>query len=326
MSQVVQKATSNGSDSRVRRLLFMLVTLVVVFLAARIAIRAINNNDYLIYSAALNAVLNNQNPYLVQGYFTPPWTLFVLMPLAGQPIETWLALTVALFVVFVLDVGQPTALIQLVHPVFITLIASSNPDWILTGTGLWLLSRWPQGWGRGLAWIFLASKPQTNLLLLVFDGLVAIRDRDWKAVLLAGSVAVTAILVIPPDLSILNASHPWSLSVYWHYGVSGAALMTVLIIVLRWTRRRDYKTLGLLLTHVWTPFSLQYHYVVFLFAMRNAGLLRNVLYLAVGFGLALLTWQNYKTIEHLGMAAMLVLTAVMAPPEFGARESSPASA
>jgi hypothetical protein len=42
-------------------------------------------------------------------------------------------------------------LLLLLNPIFITLLASSNAEWLWVGPGLWLLYRTPKGWARGLA-------------------------------------------------------------------------------------------------------------------------------------------------------------------------------
>ncbi|MBX3081932.1 MAG: hypothetical protein KF716_09900 [Anaerolineae bacterium] len=308
---------SVGSPPSYRRLLMVALTFVVVFVAVRVAIRPINDTDYQIYRDGLEHFWQGQSPYPVTGYVLPPWATVILAPLVNQPLEVWLALTVTIFVVSVLDQGSPVALLLLLHPIFLTLIASSNPEWIFIGTGVWLLEATPRGVGRGVAWVFLASKPQTIWLLLVFDGIVALRQRDWKPFVVAGGWAVIAYLItpMPPQIWIQRGTTGlnWSLPIVYNYGVIGALLVTAFILVVRWQRRNDYKTLGLLLSLVWTPYVLQYAFTTLLFAMRKASWLRILVFLAGGIGLAYLFWRDFHVNEQAGAAGMLLLAAIMAP-------------
>src|SRR5215831_14292540 len=111
-----------------KRSLFLVALFVVIFLSTRLTIRTINDTDYSMHVRSLQAFWSGKSPYNVGGYFQPPWDIFFLAPLVNQPLETWLALNVAIFAVSAIDLGTPAALILLIHPIFITLIASSNPE------------------------------------------------------------------------------------------------------------------------------------------------------------------------------------------------------
>jgi hypothetical protein len=300
-----------------RRLLLVALAFVIVFIMVRIVIRPLNDTDYRIYISGLTHFWQGQSPYLEKDYFMPPWGTLILAPLVNQPLEVWLTLTVTIFVVSLLDQGTPFALLLMLHPIFLTLLGSSNPEWILIGTGLWLLEAMPRGWGRGLAWVVLASKPQTVWILLVFDGLVALRQRDWKPFVLAGLCAVVAFIISPMPPSVWlqrgTVGLTWSIPILYNYGVIGAVLATVFIIAVRWQRRDDHKTLGLLLSLVWTPYALQYTFTSLLFAMRKASLVRIVLFLAGGLVLAYFFWRDFHVNEQAGAAGMLLLAAIMAP-------------
>jgi hypothetical protein len=238
-------------------------------------------------------------------------------PLGILPIETWLALSVALFVSALIDLGKPSALLLLIHPFFIAVLSSANPEWLYIGTGLWLLYRAPKGWGRGLAWLLLTCKPQTSAILLLFDGWDALRQRDWKAFGLAASVAAISWMMYPQFLSQLShrLDIDWSASVIFHYGVPGAAIMTALIVAIRWRRLDDRKTLGLLLGPVWSPYMLEYGLAAILFTMRQAGWLRTTAYLIISLGLVALFWHDYHVAEQVGVIGMVLLAAVLAPAQ-----------
>ncbi len=298
--------------------IFLVVLFVVVFLITRLTLRPINYIDYIVFTGGLDKLFHGSSPYTFAGYLVPPWTIFITLPLAYQPLETWLALSVAIFVVLVFDTpvfqrNAPAGLLLLIHPIFITLIASSNPEWILVGPGLWLLDHFPRGWGRGLAWVFLTTKPQTTIVLLIFEGIVALRQRDWKAIGIAAVIAIGTFIIFPQPIEPLLKPHDWSASVIAHYGLIGAIAVTALILVLRRHNLRDYKTLGIFLSPVWTPYNLQYNYVVVLYTMRHAGWIRNIIYLIAGIALALVFWQEYHVAEHVGILGMLLLAVIFAP-------------
>jgi hypothetical protein len=297
--------------------LFVVAVFVVVFISARIAIRPVNSVDYQTRVHASQAFWKGQDIYRVEAYYEPPWSIFLVAPLATLPLETWLALSVALFVGAIVDLGKPSGLLLLLHPFFISVIVSSNPEWLYIGAGLWLLYRAPRGWGRGLAWLLLTCKPQTSAFLLLFDGWDALRQRDWKAFGLAAVAAAISWMMYPQFLPQLSHRFDidWSASVIFHYGVLGAAAITALIVAIRWRRLDDRKTLGILLGAVWSPYILEYGLTAILFTMRQAGWLRTIGYLVISLGLAALFWRDYHVAEHVGAAGMVLLAAIMAPAQ-----------
>jgi hypothetical protein len=288
---------------------------VVVFITTRLVIRPLNSLDYEIHIAGLQALWQGQSPYTITGYYDPPWSIFILAPLAYQPLETWLSLTIALYTVLTLDLGKPIGLIQLLHPIFFTLIASSNPEIIFVAPGLLLLYHTPRGWGRGLAWVFLACKPQTTFLLLIFDGLHALWKRDWRAIVLAPAIGLGSWALFPEYWGQFSQrlTIEWSATVMFHYGVIGAVLVTLFVIIVRRKRLRDYKTLGLLFAPVWSPYLLQYGYIGVLFTMRGAHWLWQIVYLIAGIALAALFWQEYHIAEQFATLGFVLLAAIFAP-------------
>lgn len=297
------------------RQIFIVALFVTVFIVTRLTIRAVNNLDYLGSIDALQAFWAGATPYTSNpSYKMPPWAIFFLAPLVNQPIETWLALAVAIFVTAVIDLGKPSGLIQLAHPAFLLLLASSNPEWLVIGTGLWLLAYTPRGWGRGVAWLLLTCKPQTSFLFLLVDGWAALRQRDWKAFGLAGVVAVLSVARYPQVFERLSHPFDWTASTLPHYGVLGAGLATLFIVVVRRRKLKttdDWRVLGLLLAPIWSIYMLQYSYVAVVFTMRAAGWWRNALYLAGSYGLAYLFWRDFHVAEQIGALGMVLLAAVL---------------
>src|SRR5258706_3474294 len=293
--------------------LLLAVVFVGIFVVARLLVHPLNTLDYSTFTRGVKAAWQGDSPYSVIGYFMPPWSVLFLSPDVNQPVETWLALDIAFFATAILDLGTPAGLLLLLHPGFITLFASSNAEWLLIGPGLWLLYRTQRGWGRGLAWLLLTCKPQSALVLLLFDGWEALRQRDWKAIGLAAVVALISFAIYPQFFTQITTPLDWSLSVLARFGVLGAIAVTGLIVAIRWKRRDDRKTLGLLLSPVWTPYMLQYSYTATALQIPGCALLRTVIYVVASLILMILFWQNYHVAEHIGALGMVLLAAILAP-------------
>jgi hypothetical protein len=287
---------------------------IIVFALAYFFLPPINNTDYYTWTNGLKYTWSGQSPYGYLGYLLPPWSIPFLLPIAGASIQVWLALTVAFFVVLVVDLGKLSGILLILHPAFITLWASSNGEWLLMGPGLWLLYHWPKGYTRGIAWLLLSCKPQSTAMLLIFDGLRAVRDRDWKAMIVAATGAIGTFFLYPGFLDRMAAVHHLTnLSVLANFGIIGVIAVTVYVIAVRWNRRFDDRTLGLILSPVWTPYTLQYSYTTMIFTMRGAGLLRNAIYVTASLVLMVLFWQDYHVGEHIGGLGMVLLAALLAP-------------
>jgi hypothetical protein len=297
-----------------QRNLFLVALFLVVFVIVRLVVRPINNTDYLVFQRALDSLSSGHSPYAEWQFISLPWSAWLMLPLHYQPLETWLALEVAIFVVVMLDLGSPLSLLMLIHPIFIVLIASANPEWLMVGPGLWLLYRYPRGWTRGLAWVLLSGKPQAVAFLLVFDGIQALRERDWKAIVVMGSVAVAGFLAYPEFFKNVQTGFGyWSMTTIAHFGVSGAALATAVILALRWRRRADLRTLCLLLAPIWVPYMLQYSYMTLLFVMRGASFLRILVFTIGSLAIVAIFWKDFHVSEHLGTLGMVLLAALLAP-------------
>jgi uncharacterized membrane protein len=151
--------------------------------------------------------------------------------------------------------------------------------------------------------------------LLLVDGWQALKERDWKAFVLAGVPAVVSSALYPTFFSRISHTEQfsWSVSTLGAYGILAAVLAAVVLAAMRWTRRKDLKTLAILLGPVWTPYMLQYSCTAVLFTMRKAGWLRNIIYLLASIGLAALFWRDYHSYEPLGVLGMVLLAALLAP-------------
>lgn len=313
-TKVSRTSVEDRTEPSQRRALFILAVFIITFLTARLVIQPINTTDFDVHIRGLTAFWQGQNPYAAD-YVTPPWSLLLLTPLMQQPLQTWLALSITLFVCMIIDLGRPAGFVTLIHPVIMTLIASANPEWIYIGTGLWIIHRFPNGWGRGVGWLFLTCKPQTAFLFLLVDGVMALRERDWRAVVISGAVAVGSVLLVPDYLNFLQTRlHMlWSVSVMYHLGVVGAVVVTVIILVLRAKRVGDLKTLALLLAPVWTPYIQVYSYMAVLFTMRRVGWAGQVLFFAVSLAAVWAFWQSKGALEYVPPLIFVLMASLLAP-------------
>jgi len=288
--------------------------LIVVFLTVRVSLKPTNNLDYLNDQNGMLKILHGQNPYLEGTFIEPPWSAYLLFPIVFQPLETWLALDVALFVAMAFDLGKPSSLLLLAHPIFFFLLASSNPEWLFVGPGLWLLYRAKYGWRRGLAWLFMACKPQTMAFLLIFDGWRAFRQRDWPAFGMAGGVAALTLLANPHIFSIVGSALAyWSSSVLPSYGLLFTIGATVVLLLLRTGRWRDRRTLGILLAPIWSPYFLEYSAVAVIFTLRGAGWIRTILFMIGSFGIGYLFLRQFHVAEAAGILGITLLASLLAP-------------
>jgi hypothetical protein len=314
IAKVFRTSTGDRTGEPQHRALFMLALFITIFITSRLFIQPINTTDFDVHIRGLSAFWQGQDPYAAD-YVTPPWSLLLLAPIMHQPIQTWLALSITLFVCIILDLGRPAGLITLIHPVIMTLIASANPEWIYIGTGLWIIHRFPNGWGRGVGWLFLTCKPQTAFLFLLVDGVMALRERDWRAIVVSGVVAVGSVLFVPDYLNFLQTRlHMiWSVSVLYHLGVVGAVVVTVAILALRAKRVGDLKTLALLLAPVWTPYIQVYSYVAVLFTMRRVGWMGQALYFATSLIAVWAFWQAKGATEFIPPLIFVLMASLLAP-------------
>lgn len=127
---------------------------------------------YFFYPA-VKTWLNGYSPYQVEGFFNPPWTLFLLLPLALLSEHSALAV-MALFSVIaifltaqVYRAGRLLLLGALMTPATISLLLLGQVDaWIILGVslGIWALKR-QVGWAMGLALALVLVKPQIGGLV-----------------------------------------------------------------------------------------------------------------------------------------------------------------
>ncbi len=260
-----------------------------------------------------------------------PWVMFYFGILAYATVHVIVALSVAFWIVIVLDSGRPAALILILHPAFLMVWASANADFVINGVGLWLILRGVMGWRRGVTLMLIAIKPQVLPLFLLLEGARTVWERDWQAVgVMAGVGAVSAALypawlldTLPSYLDITRGQTPavevglteYPFSVYGAWGIWAALGVTVVILLVMSRRLTEWRTLAVLLGFVWTPYLNPYSFALLLILFRRTSPRRVLLYLGISLASLPFLFREYHQYEQYGMLLFLLLAAVLTSAE-----------
>ncbi len=263
-----------------------------------------------------------------------PWVMFYLGVLAYASTRVIVALNVAFWIIIILDSGRPAALILILHPAFLMLWASANPDFVLNGVGLWLIIRGVQGWRRGVALMLIAIKPQILPLLLLLEGVRTLWERDWQAVGVMAGIGIVSVALYPAWLTdtipaLLGFSQgispeekaglgelfSYPFSPFGAWGVWAAVGISVVIVLLMARRLTEWRTLAVLLSFVWTPHLSLYNYALLLILFRQTSAWRVLLYLGLSLGSLPFLFREYHQYERYGVLLFLLLAAVLTSAE-----------
>lgn len=329
--------------------LFLASVFVASLLAAYLLLPPINEMDWVRTVQQVRNLWRGVNPYCdpycefhdfdpdlpvdetyVSVKVYSPWVMFCLGVLAYASTRVILALSVALWIVIILDSGRPLTLILILHPAFWMLLASANPDFVLNGAGLWLILRGARGGRRGLALMLIAVKPQILPLFLLLEGARTLWERDWQAIgvmaVLGGvSIAlypawlldtVPALLgitqgVSPEEEAGLGELFSYPFSVYGAWGFGRALAVTGAILLLMARRLTEWRTLAVLLGFVWTPHLSLYNYALLLIFFYRTPSWRVLTYLALSLATLPLLFSEYHQYERYGVLLFLLLTAML---------------
>jgi hypothetical protein len=163
----------------------------------------------MLYSAG-RAVWNLQNPYVVSpGFFSPPWMLLILAPIALLELQTarwvWFAFGIICYILAFkrLQISSWSIMVLLLNPFIYFDLMLGNYNWlILLGATL------PAAVG---SWIVIL-KPHMSVVLF---GLW-LKQRRWIAFI---PIATIAVLFVLQMYTMPNPSRMfWSTSV-WPYGI-----------------------------------------------------------------------------------------------------------
>lgn len=162
------------------------------------------------YNYYYPAIQNVSDPFVVAGYFNPPWLAWLLSPLglltAVDSHVLWIVIILLLTVrcVYALGGGWFAVILTIVSPGFLLTIMNGQVD-ILVLLGLLTGS-----------WLLILVKPQVASLAIVYD---AMKGRiDWTAVLIGSvSLVVAALFMTRPNatglLTTVTNITPWPLGI-----------------------------------------------------------------------------------------------------------------
>ncbi|MDX2161557.1 MAG: hypothetical protein SF162_09550 [bacterium] len=228
---------------------FIMIVLVIVILGA-MRVLQINDTDNLFQSrASWNVYANRIFPFqdtLEQArtvYFHPAHTAFLTAPflMFGRYIAAFFNV---LFIMMLL-IGERrgwavlATLPYIVAPPLVVVFAAVNMPGVTTALGLIFILAGKRSPLRGYAWALLACRPQDNVLTLVYDGLRALRGRDWGAFLFAAGLMLPTLVTLGHWLSILptsstrlaiNPAEFYTMSLPINIGVIPAVLIVAAII------------------------------------------------------------------------------------------------
>jgi len=309
---------ASGNLTTRQRTIALAVVFVVSMAGALAFVKPINTFDFDNISHGMGYLLRGTNPYWsldkYQFYF-PPWSVVFLWPLAFLNVGWMVALDVAIWIIYVLARGKPTALLLLIHPLFILLIASGNSEIVGLVFGIWLVQSNLKGWPRGVALLLLTIKFQTVFLLILLEGVRILLDRDWQAVAVIGAVAIPTIVIFPQWIPnyFVNPAGAWGypFSVIGTGGVLAALAFTALILLVMRRRLDEWRTMAIFLSLVWTPYVLPFSFIAIFIPLARAKWWRVLAFLGGSIALLPFFFQKFHYLEREGTILMLALALLL---------------
>ena len=288
----------------------------------------------------------------------PPWTTLVFAALGSVPLPIaatlWISLLVAATVLGIGWTWQLAGPERIAWPVVALLVIFTEPfplaltqgqfgalSLALTaGAAVWIRSR--HGVRAGIAMAALALKPQTALVTGPVLLALAVRGRQWHAVVAAGIAflaGLIACLVVRPSWLLAWVQAPgelrsvaisrnttWDLAAWlgsWTIGIAIIALLMLTVVALVRTRRLEHADvvgLGAALSLVVTPYAWTHDFMVLAIpwavtlahANRLRPIPRRVLTLATMTVAALMLWA-FEVLIALGRAdeSLAALTPIL---------------
>ena len=188
-------AQKNILQALSRPLILFLLIMVVAFVSVQVL--AVNSYDNAFQSrASWNVFVNHRwpadDPAEQQRtlYFNPPHSAIITAPFVmfGPHVAAFFA-TVFILILFVGERRGLAALLTLLFvltPPMMFVIAEAGLIGFTTGLGLIFVLADKRGPMRAFSWAMLAVRPQDNLPVLIWSGIEALRQKDWKAFVLGG--------------------------------------------------------------------------------------------------------------------------------------------
>ncbi len=192
-----------------------------------VQIYVVNDTDNEILNNGIARAWSGENPWEHQNlsdrneFYSPPHALIWLVPFVIWGPHVASALNVFFILLLVTRLDNPpfrwANCLLLFNPALLFVIATGNVVGITAGLGLLIIFARQKGWRRGMGWALLALRPQDAFLVVVVDGLLAIRERDWPAIAW-GLLFVSPSIIFGP-LWLSNIPHESPL----HYTLATSA-------------------------------------------------------------------------------------------------------
>lgn len=336
-------------------IIIFLLILLTSWLAA--AILQANSYDNTVHRhASWNVYVMHRWPYedpeewVVRAWRSPTHTAFLVAPfvlLGPDAAAFWNVVFILILLTGNRTGGAAIATLALVvSPPLVFVIAAANVPGITTALGLIFILADKRGPIRGLAWAFLAGRPQDNVLTLLWSGLESMRQRDWRAFAVAGMLMVPSaitlnhwIQAIPasPEFFRIETGTFYSLGMLLNAGLPATLLFVTvflayrLIVVRRAPASRSTKfTFALrrrsdisrtefawILNAIWlvlSPYYFVYQLWMVLLPVREYGAIRTIV-LAAGSMVIGLLFMRELTMPgvYYGGMALLIFVALLTP-------------
>jgi len=230
--------------SKIKTFIITAVSVVFLFSVFKIALFYIvgwhddMNLDW--YNYYYPAIHSASDPFVVSGYFNPPWLVWLLSPLAlltaADSHVLWIVIILLLTVrcVYALGGGWLGAVLTVISPGFLLTVMNGQID-VLVLLGLLTGS-----------WLLILIKPQVASLAIAYD-VIARRRIDWTAVIVAaGSLVVFILFMTRPGAGHLLTT-PTNITP-WPWGI----LVGIVLFAISLIRRDRY--LSALSTFFFAPY------------------------------------------------------------------------
>ncbi len=181
----------------------------------------VNENDTRVLLTGSLKIIENNLPYDLNEdnnsksmFMTPPHISVIGMPFLVFG-KRWSAFWNVLFVLIVLTHNEKSfvrlglKLLFVFTAPFLILVASTNISGSMVGLGLIGLLSNRGGLVRGASWAFMLLRPQDVWAILIYDGIRALQQRDYKAFITAG------LIVLIPLIFAWDIFQQWLQAIYY---------------------------------------------------------------------------------------------------------------
>ncbi|HYO87740.1 MAG TPA: hypothetical protein VER79_03780 [Candidatus Limnocylindrales bacterium] len=330
--------------------------MILLVAAASVSVLVVNSYDNAFQArASWNVFMNHRWPMDDPAeqertlYGNPPHSAIYTAPfvLFGPHVAAFFGV-VFVMILFVGERRGAAALLTLLFvlsPPVMFLIAEAGLTGVTTGLGLIFLLADKRGPMRAFAWAMLTVRPHDTPLVVAWSGLEALRQKDWKAIVLAVFLVLPTLLTLDRWLSILPTDSSqlsidpgdfYTLSIPLNSGIPAAILFLGLVLLFRGVaaRRteagRPWPALALrrpkdfsrteffwLLSVIWLmlmPYYLVYMMWIVMFPVREYGPVRTLLLFVGSLAIGFIAFRDFSNPQlYYGGLLLVVLVTVLTP-------------